>query len=99
MVGVIICRSCKAEAHPLRAGYYATGCDCVPLELVELPARKAPGTIDVDHETERMTRLFAVEARGEADWLSNASGADAKTCRAMAIKALQRAAMKLEAQK
>jgi hypothetical protein len=34
---MIICRSCRAEAHPLREGYYATGCDCVPLQLVKLP--------------------------------------------------------------
>jgi hypothetical protein len=34
---MIICRKCRAEAHPLRDDYYATGCDCVPLELVEVP--------------------------------------------------------------
>ena len=56
-------------------------------------------SIDVDHETERMARIMAVHAKNEADWLANASGADAAACRAMAIKALQRAAMKLEAQK
>jgi hypothetical protein len=34
---MIICRTCRAEAHPIRPDYYATGCDCVPLELVEVP--------------------------------------------------------------
>ena len=55
--------------------------------------------IDIDHETERMARLFAVEAKGEVDWLANASGADAATCRAMAVKALERAAIKLKERK
>jgi hypothetical protein len=36
---MIVCKSCRAEAHPLREGYYATGCDCVPLELVQKPTR------------------------------------------------------------
>jgi hypothetical protein len=38
---VIICRSCHAEAHPLQGDYYATGCDCAPLELVQFPQGEA----------------------------------------------------------
>ena len=34
---MIACKSCRAEAHEYRDGYYMTGCDCVPLELVEIP--------------------------------------------------------------
>jgi hypothetical protein len=34
---MIVCRKCRAEAHPIRDDVYATGCDCVPLELVEVP--------------------------------------------------------------
>jgi hypothetical protein len=36
---MIVCRQCRAEAHEYRDGYYMTGCDCVPLELVQKPTR------------------------------------------------------------
>lgn len=41
---MIACRTCHAKAHQLDCGLYATGCDCVPLELVETPAMSAAAT-------------------------------------------------------
>ena len=93
---MIICRSCHAEAHPLRADYYATGCDCVPLELVELPPRKGSSmTFDAAEETRRMATNFTSEARGEVRWMRTVYGEPEKVCRLLAAVALERAAMEL----
>ena len=66
---MIICRSCRAEAHPIRPDYYATGCDCVPLELAQVPSAVAAAwdayaqainarDVAVDNAAKRTAREF-----------------------------------------
>jgi len=76
---LIICRSCRAEAHPIRPDYYATGCDCVPLELAQVPSAVAAAwdayaqainarDVAVDNARARVEREFAsiINARRQA---------------------------------
>jgi len=76
---MIICRNCRAEAHPIRPDYYATGCDCVPLELAQVPSAVAAAwdeyaqainarDIAVDNACARVEREFEgiIELRRQA---------------------------------
>ena len=79
---MIICRTCHAEAHPFGDdGLYMTGCDCVPLELVDLNQlrlRKAVAALaaafdaqDVaeHHAVARVRREFApIIKQRRAEW-------------------------------
>jgi hypothetical protein len=66
---MIICRQCRAEAHRMDSGLYATGCDCVPLELVEMsPASSAAWDLLLQATEARDIAIDNARERVEHEW-------------------------------